>query len=78
VIGQADIAIEALAGDLWNHTAAETRAQLDTRIPMLRHLRGEVDGKFAQQMMAAAADRPPAADDVDARVKRSYPTRATR
>ncbi len=66
--GRAEIAIEGLAGDLWNQTDAETRAELDARIPMLRLLRGEVDGEFAQQMMATAANRPPAADDADARV----------
>ena len=66
--GKAEIAIEGLAGDLWNQTDAETRAELDERIPMLRLLRGEVDGEFAQQMMATATNRPPAADDADARV----------
>jgi predicted TIM-barrel fold metal-dependent hydrolase len=66
--GRAEIAIEALAGDLWKQTDAETRAQLDAQIPMLRLLRGEIDGELQQQMMAAAVDRPPAADDADARV----------
>ena len=65
---QAEIAIEALAGDLWNQTDLETRALLDARIPMLRLLRGETDGEAEQQMMASALDRPPAADDIDARV----------
>jgi predicted TIM-barrel fold metal-dependent hydrolase len=64
----AEIAIEALAGDLWNQTDSETRAQLDARIPMLRVLRGETGVDLEQQMMASTVERPPAADDADARV----------
>jgi len=64
----ADLAIEALAGDLWSATDPSTRAALEQEVPVLRMLRGESGVELGAQMMTAS-DRPAAADDADARVR---------
>ena len=62
------IAMESLAGDLWNQTGPSTQEALAPEIPILKLLRGVADEDTSEQL-AAMMERHPAADDPDKRVE---------